>query len=690
MHNTAKKPNLLAGQTSPYLLQHAYNPVNWQPWGADALNQAKAENKPLLISIGYSACHWCHVMERESFENEEIAALMNSGFVCIKIDREEHPEVDNLYMESLQLMGIHGGWPLNIFALPDGKPFYGGTYFPPAKFMRLLHDLINAFANHLPELQESGNEFAEALNRRETDKYKLPSGPLQLNIARLPLLYQNLEKHFDTENGGMGTAPKFPMPSVYRLLLLLYASKINQGALTHTVTTLTNMAFGGIYDQIGGGFSRYSTDDKWFAPHFEKMAYDNGQLLSLYAEAALATHNPLFTEVLHQTADFVLRELTSPENGFYAALDADSEGVEGLFYTFSEAEMQQAIGPGYILAVEYYNALPEGNWEGRNILHRNGPDAAFARLHGLSEPELTDRVAVWKEKLFAFRAPRVRPGLDDKILTGWNALLMKGLADAFRATGNAAYLQAAEANADFLAANLLQNGLLFRTYKNGQARLPANLDDYALLIEALISLYQAGFRQERLYWAQSLCEMALQLFFDESENLFRFAAPDAEGELIALKKEIFDNVIPCGNSVMAHNLFLLSVALNKPEWDEVARRMLAKVQPLVEKEVRYMNNWARLYVLLTIPFIEIAVSGPQAKQVAYQLGQGFYYPGIFTVASETASELPLLEFREPEENGQTLIYICCNQTCLKPAESVEEALQQIADLRPQGHYHKPL
>jgi uncharacterized protein YyaL (SSP411 family) len=668
--------NRLAHETSPYLLQHAHNPVDWYPWGPEALNRAKAEQKPLIVSIGYAACHWCHVMERESFENEQVARVMNEYFVCIKVDREERPDVDQIYMDAVQAMGIQGGWPLNVMLTPEAKPFYGGTYFAPGNWVKLLENIAQAYAGeHRAELEGSAERFAQVLQTSELEKYGMDTPGAAVNDEDFKLLAYNLSQRFDRERGGTNRAPKFLMPSIWRFLLRAHHISGSAALLTQLNLTLREIAWGGIYDQVGGGFARYSVDAEWLVPHFEKMLYDNGQLLSLYSEAYQVTRDPLYREVVFQTVAWVRRELTNPEGGFYSSLDADSEGEEGKFYVWTREELQQILGEEEPIAAAYYNCTGLGNWEhGRNILHRRQSDIDFATEHGLEPPVLAELIYGWQKKLLAARTHRVRPGLDDKVLTGWNALMLNGLVAAYRAFGEAEMLELALRNAEFLQANLRQGSRLFRTWKNGRATINGFLEDYALVIEAYISLYEATFIESWLREAETLMAYVLDNFFDPAEQQFFYTDASAE-PLIARKKELFDNVIPGSNSVMAHNLLRLGRHLENAQYQELAAAMLAQVQSLVVKEPQHLTNWASLYVALLRPGAEVAISGPQAEQFRRELSQHFL-PNDMLAGTLSASSLPLLEGRGATE--KTTIYVCRNRACQLPVHSVSEALQQLA------------
>jgi uncharacterized protein YyaL (SSP411 family) len=668
--------NRLAHETSPYLLQHAHNPVDWYPWGPEALARAQAEQKPLIVSIGYAACHWCHVMERESFENEQVARVMNEYFVCIKVDREERPDVDQIYMDAVQAMGIQGGWPLNVMLTPEAKPFYGGTYFAPGNWVKLLENIAQAYAGeHRAELEGSAERFAQVLQTSELEKYGMDTLGAAVNDEDFKLLAYNLSQCFDRERGGTNRAPKFPMPSIWRFLLRAHHISGSAALLTQLNLTLREMAWGGIYDQVGGGWARYSVDAEWLVPHFEKMLYDNGQLLNLYSEAYQVTRDPLYRDVVFQTVAWVRRELTNPEGGFYSSLDADSEGEEGKFYVWTREELQQILGEEEPIAAAYYNCTGLGNWEhGRNILHRQQSDADFATEHGLEPPVLAKLIHGWQKKLLAARTHRVRPGLDDKVLTGWNALMLSGLVAAYRAFGEAEMLELALRNAEFLQANLRQGSRLFRTWKNGRATINGFLEDYALVIEAYISLYEATFIESWLREAETLMAYVFDNFFDPAEQQFFYTDASAE-PLIARKKELFDNVIPGSNSVMAYNLLRLGRHLENAQYQALAAAMLAQVQSLVVKEPQHLTNWASLYVALLRPGAEVAISGPQAERFRRELSQHFL-PNDMLAGTLSASSLPLLEGRGATE--KTTIYVCRNRACQLPVHSVSEALQQLA------------
>jgi len=670
-----QKPNRLIHSTSPYLKQHAYNPVDWQPWGEEALAAARDQNKPIIVSIGYSACHWCHVMERECFEKEEIASLMNEHFICIKVDREERPDVDQVYMDAIQTMGINGGWPLNVFTLPDQSPFYGGTYFPPRQWVHLLGSIANAFKENYQQLKESAEGFREALRRSDTEKYQLSTHEDYPDKEGLKSVVQSLSQLFDPILGGLRRAPKFPNPPIWQFLL--HANNIlnDDKVASQLATTLDQMAAGGIYDQIGGGFARYSVDEKWFAPHFEKMLYDNAQLISLYSRAWQVFKNPRYRKVVYESIDFLKRELTSPEGGFYSALDADSDGEEGNFYIWSEQELEKVLGKDAAIIKEYYNTTRVGNWErGKNILFTKESEMEFARNNSLDIEQFSALLKKTKVKLLAAREKRNRPGLDDKIITSWNALMLRGLMDAYRAFGEQAFLDLALQNASFVQKNLYNNGGLIRSYNPNENGIPAFLDDYAFTIDAWFHLYQVTLDEQWLHLAHDLLKYAIAHFYDPEEGLF-FYTDDSAEKLIAQKKEVFDNVIPASNSAMAINLYFLGVLFDKDDYLKMSDAMLAKFSGLLRDEPQYLCHWGKLFAFRSSPLAEIAIVGPKASSTALELDKRFI-PNKIIMGGNADTSLPLLQGKVALGDNTT-IYVCYDKSCKLPVHSTEEALRQI-------------
>ncbi|UTA66416.1 thioredoxin domain-containing protein [Emticicia sp. 21SJ11W-3] len=666
-------PNQLIHETSPYLLQHAHNPVEWYPWGEAALQKAQAENKPILVSIGYSACHWCHVMERESFENQQIADLMNAHLVCIKVDREERPDVDAIYMEALQAMGLQGGWPLNVFLMPNARPFYGGTYFPPQNWANLVVGIKRAFDENYDKLQESADGFTQNMLFSESEKYGLQADEeLSFSEEELVAVFNRMRSNFDYERGGMNRAPKFPMPSIWKFMLRYYQFTKDERALQHLNLTLDRLALGGIYDILGGGWTRYSTDADWKVPHFEKMLYDNGQLVSLYAEAYALTRDHLYKERVTQTINWLQREMTSPEGGFYSALDADSEGEEGKFYIWKKQEIDYLLAEKSAEFNEAFNITEEGNWEhGNNILHLED------RLWGVDNTQWDKMFATLVEE----RSKRVRPGLDDKILCSWNGLMLKGLVDAYRYINDPAFLTLALANAHFIQTKMsvvvqTEDGHegrgLWHNYKNGKATIIAYLEDYASVIDAYTALYQVTFDEQWLHEAEMLTDYVIANFYDTEDQFFYFT--DSQGEqLIARKKELFDNVIPASNSIMAGNLYNLGIILDRRDFVDIARLMLAKMKKLVLTDTQWLTNWATLATQLVKPTAEVAIVGPDAQGVRAILDQT-YGPNKVFAGSAEGSGLPLLQGRTAQD-GRTMIYVCFDKTCQLPTDNISKALE---------------
>ena len=665
--------NELIHETSPYLLQHAHNPVNWQPWSEKSLNQAQAENKLLLISIGYSACHWCHVMEHESFEDPEVAQVMNAHFVCIKVDREERPDVDHIYMSAVQLLTGRGGWPLNCIALPDGRPIWGGTYFQKENWMQALQAVSKFYTENPNETLEYAVKLQEGIEQNSLVPISKENS--EVDPLLLPSLLKKWQSYFDTKNGGTKGAPKFMLPNNWQFLLRAGKEFQDEKLVEQVKLTLQKMAFGGLYDQIGGGFARYSTDEIWKVPHFEKMLYDNAQLLQLYAEAYQTSPNPFYQQVVSETIEFLKRELLSPENGFYSALDADSEGEEGKFYTWTKPELQQLLGSDFDLFSGYYHVNSLGFWEhNQYILIRTEDNYSFAEKHQLSIENLETKIQSWKQLLLKERAKRIRPGLDDKILTSWNALTISGLISCFKAFGDRHFLELALENANFLKQKMINgDGKLLHSYKNNQAKINGFLEDYAFSIEAFIAIFEATGEKEWLDEAQKLTEITFRDFYDESKTIFYFTANNQK-DLITRTIEIHDNVIPSSNSVMAKNLFRLSYLLDRPDYQIIAQKMLDLVRGKMADYPSGYSNWSQLMLNLTCNHFEVAIAGENAISLLSEL-QKQYLPNVIFCAGASENNLPLL--RNRFVSGKTLIYICQNNTCQLPVETVDEAIKLI-------------
>lgn len=662
--------NHLSTSTSPYLLQHANNPVNWYPWGTEALEKAKAENKLILVSVGYSACHWCHVMEHESFEDVKVAELMNEFFVCIKVDREERPDIDQIYMAAVQLMTGRGGWPLNCFCLPDQRPIYGGTYFKKDDWKKLLLQLAQFWDTKPQEAEEYAIRLTQGI--KEADKINLVSEEVTYTQSHLTKILKPWKMLFDFSDGGHNRAPKFPMPNNWAFLMQA-AHLLKDEALQVIVSlTLDKMAAGGIYDHLRGGFARYSVDEKWYIPHFEKMLYDNGQLVSLYADAFKWSPNPRYKEVVYETLEWINQEMTSAEGGFYSALDADSEGVEGKFYVWGKAEIDTILGTDADVFNAYYGVTETGNWEEEETNHLFVSQTNVAESFGLTDDEVQKIIQSCKEKLLNQRAKRVRPGLDDKILTSWNALMLKGYIDAYKTFADPAFLNTAIANANFIKTNMLKlNGGLFRSYKNGVATINGFLDDYAQTIEAFIALYEINFDETWLYTAQALTNYTLENFMDEETGMF-FYTSMLDEKLIARKYEFMDNVIPASNSVMAHNLKKLSMFFDDEAYAKTYKKMLKNIHSEIKTYGSGYSNWASLLLFEVEGTYEIVLTGENLQQNRIELEQQ-YIPNKIIMGGLTGT-LPL---QKNKLSAQTTIFVCKNKTCLLPVSMVNEAINQI-------------
>ena len=666
------EPNSLIKASSPYLLQHAYNPVSWYEWGAEALEKAKAENKLILVSIGYSACHWCHVMERESFENHEVAEVMNQHFVCIKVDREERPDIDQIYMLAIQLMTGSGGWPLNCICLPDQRPIYGGTYFKKEDWINVLLSVADLWKNDSDKAKQYADRLTDGI--RDAEKIIPNIRTEAFNEEHLKEIIEPWKRYFDMAEGGYNRAPKFPLPNNWQFMLR-YSRLMNDDA-THVsaLLTLEKMAMGGIYDHVGGGFARYSVDGEWHVPHFEKMLYDNGQLISLYAEGYQYSRNPLFKDVVEETIQWLEREMMSEEGLFYSALDADSEGVEGKFYVWDQSEFDAVLEGNAPLLSDYFHVTEEGNWEDEetNILMTRFSQEEYAEVKGIPVVDLQNAIRDAKIKLLEARSKRVRPGLDDKCLTAWNAMAIKGLAEASEVFGQIHYYHLAVRAADFIINELAtEEGGLYRNYKNGKSSITGFLDDYAFFIDALIALYQCDFSEHWLREARRLCDYVLSNFADADSPMLFYTAASGEA-LIARKHEIMDNVIPSANSTMAQNLHKLGLLFDEEEYILRAENMLTAVFPQIKTYGSAYSNWAIQLMNEVFGVNEIALTGNDVSDVKRVLNT-HYIPNKITL-SGTNSDLPLLKDKQSLE---TKIYICRNKVCQLPVSTVDEALQLI-------------
>lgn len=667
MNSENKHTNQLIHASSPYLLQHAHNPVNWLEWGDDAFNKARGENKLILVSIGYSACHWCHVMERECFEKEDTAAIMNKHFVCIKVDREERPDVDQIYMDAVQLLTGRGGWPLNCFTLPDGRPIHGGTYFPKQEWEHTLKSLADFYANKPEEAMQYATDLTNGI--KKLDVIQKDEKAALLSNQNIAEIIENWKQNFDTNLGGYTWSPKFPMPNNWELFLQQYYYTKDLYLLNAVVATLNKMAEGGIYDQIGGGFSRYSTDVYWKAPHFEKMLYDNAQLVSLYANAFQATGKQLYAKVVHQTLEFITRELTNQQGFFYSALDADSEGVEGKFYTWKYAEIQQIIGDDAPLFSLYYSLDAYGNWEeGVNILYKTRSDEELEQLIGKPISIIENTIKNCNFKLLAARQNRIRPGLDDKMITSWNALMITGFADAYLTFGVDAYLQQAITAANFIINTMWVDGKLHRIYKDGKVTIPGFADDYATTIACMIKLFEASADEEYLFFANQLMQVAIADFYDDQTELFYFKSA-SDKQLVARKIDINDDVIPSSNSIFAKCLLQLGYLFDEDNYHQICDKMILRVQGKIPKHPTSYSNWIQLILVKHNGFNQLVCSGTNAQQYLTQLHKQ-YLPNKLVAAVIKPTSIPL--FKDKPITGDVRFYRCIDKSCGLPANNVEQ------------------
>jgi uncharacterized protein len=665
--------NTLCFSTSPYLLEHAENPVHWHEWSDETLNLAKKLDKPLIISVGYAACHWCHVMADQSFSDRGVAEIMNTHFVCIKIDREERPDLDQIYMNAAQIINGNGGWPLNAFALPNGKPFFAATYFPKLRWIQLLTQIRNLYQTNRYQLEEDAEKLTQGI--RGAEVITLPGDLSEIGKSEFADSFQQWHLYVDKVKGGTKGAPKFPLPSGWSFLLDYQYFTGDPIALSMVEKTLDSMASGGIYDQIGGGFARYSVDEDWLVPHFEKMLYDNGQLVSLYSYAFKKTQNYRYKEVINQTIDFVVRELQHIEGGFYSSLNADSEKIEGKFYVWSKDEIDQIFDKKTAdLISEFYNISPIGNWEnGHNIMHYKSDHQSFANRKDIRYNEFISLLQISNSKLLDHRNLRIRPETDTKILTAWNGLMIKGLIDAYKSLGEDKYLDLAKTNLDFILSKMMSDeGKVMRNYASGQISIEGFLDDYAHLAEALLAFYQANFNIDYLVAAQRIIDYAILHFKSKSSALFYYTSDLAES-LVARKMEIADNVIPSSNSVMAKVLYQLGVLFQRDDYSELSIKMLSVVRDKISDGGPYYSNWASLLSWMSHPSSEVVITGKGWQDAVKEINKQFF-SGI-VLAGGNGENLPLLKNRVNEDILQ--IFVCTNKVCNLPFFSIEDAINEL-------------
>lgn len=666
--------NRLIHEKSPYLRQHAHNPVDWYPWGNEALHRARVENRLLLVSIGYSACHWCHVMEKESFENEQIASLMNRFFVCVKVDREERPDVDHMYMDAVQAMTGSGGWPLNVFAMPDGQPVYGGTYFNPVQWTTLLKGIQETFLKDPDQLYQFSKYLEESMVRNEIRVYpRQPAADSGDLLDRIVRFYKN---NFDTERGGYNQVPKFPLPGSFSFLLHAGLC-MNDNELTgHVAYTLKRMSMGGIYDQVGGGFARYSVDADWIIPHFEKMLYDNAQLLHLYSEAFLYLRDERFRRVAYEIFSFLRRELSNPEGAYFCSLDADNEGEEGKYYLWDYHEFMAAVGTENAHVAEYFHVTDGGMRVQDHILHAVDEPQVFATRKGIDPGLFNSQLSEARSHLQAYRSARRRPAVDDKIITSWNALMIRGLTMAYRSFGDPVFLEAAMSTARFIEQDrLVGDGSLWRITGTGNPSIPGFLDDYSLVIEAFITLYQDCHDERWLILADTIAVYVMEHFFDEDKALFHYSDP-LEMTVRYKKKETADHVIPSSNAVMALNLQFLGQYFNKDEYTIVSEKMTRNVLSEISMDPIHAYKWCELLLYRHLGIPEVAILGSDHHHW-WETFRQIIRPPVLISGSAAPSDLPVNKNRYV--TGKTVMYLCLNKTCFAPVDTPGQALNRLRD-----------
>ena len=670
--------NNLINETSPYLLQHAYNPVNWNPWNKKYLEQAKKENKLVIISIGYSSCHWCHVMERESFEDSLAASLMNEKFISIKVDREERPDVDQVYMNAVQLMTGSGGWPLNVVALPDGRPIWGGTYFSKDQWINALTQISNIYTKEPERFINYANTLEKGI--KSLDVINTDENKAEIGFEELEKYIENIASKIDKNHGGFSGAPKFMMPNNIHLLLRTGHQNNDKAILDLVNLTLEKMAYGGVYDQIGGGFSRYSTDEKWHIPHFEKMLYDNAQLISLYSDAYLITKNESYKNVVYETINFVLQELTDSNGGFYSSIDADSKSLdgeekEGAYYIWTESELRSLLKDEFKLFADYYNINKYGYWEDENyVLIKNRSDVEFSKEFNVSKEDIIKKKNVWKNILIRSRGKRARPNIDDKILASWSGLMINGLVDAYSVFEEKKFLNAANSCAEFILENMIKSdGGLYHSHKDGTSKINGYLEDYSAVIQAFLNLYENTLNEKWLNTADSLMKYTYDNFYNTETDMFFFTSK-LDDKLISRTVEFRDNVIPSSNSIMANNLFKLSHYYDSSKYLNTSLSMVKNISDQIEVYPNGFSNWMNLMLNLNKNFYEIAIVGDNAIKKINELNKN-YLPNKIVVGSFGDNSLPLLKNRYIE--GETMIYVCVKKACKMPVKTIKEALKLI-------------
>jgi uncharacterized protein len=676
--------NHLSSSTSPYLLQHASNPVDWYPWSSDALEKARREDKPIFLSIGYAACHWCHVMAHESFEDPDVAALMNLHFVCIKVDREERPDLDDIYMSAVTALTGQGGWPMSVFLAPDLRPFYAGTYFPPTPrhglpgFKELLQTLANAWTSQRTEIERVGAEVAARLTSLSRSVLS-SSSEKTFDRPSLELASAALVNSYDWQDGGWGSAPRFPQPMSVEFLLRRHLSG-DPETLKPALHVLRAMAQGGMYDVVGGGFARYSTDDSWCVPHFEKMLYDNAQLALVYLHAWQVTADPSFLRITEETLDFILRELTSPEGGFCSSLDADSEGQEGKYYVWTQAEIRQVLGAQSSFFESAYAVSAFGNWEGRTVLHRAVDDASLAARFNMTVEQVVEELASCHARLLETRYDRPRPSTDDKVLTAWNGLMLAAFAEAARVIDKPRYLKVARTNANFLLTALRPQGRLRRSWRRGQVSPEVFLEDYASLIIGLLTLYQSDFDNRWFVEAASLADEMLEFFADPAGGFFD--TPSSAETVLTRPRDLQDNASPSGNALAVEALLQLAQLTGREDWRLPAECALALVSDLAPRYPTAFARWlsAASFSLGKVKQVALigSLASPEMQPFLFTLRRD-YRPAMVVAASSLPLPplAPALLQDRPMLNGQPTAYVCDDFVCRLPASSPEALLKQL-------------
>jgi len=683
--------NRLAAESSPYLLQHAHNPVDWYPWGEEALNRAALEDKPILVSIGYTACHWCHVMEKESFEDEETATIMNKEFVCIKIDREERPDLDHIYMDAVQAIAGSGGWPLHVFLTPDKKAFYGGTYYPPRpgfnrpSWKQVLTSISQSYREKREEIFSQADRltsYLAGLNAfGQPDRGPAPGKKAEFfQRENLDRIFENIMKTADGIEGGFGRAPKFPQSFTIRFLIHYYYFTKKEDALKQACLSLDKMIAGGIYDQFGGGFARYATDTAWLVPHFEKMLYDNALLIALLAEAFQLTGKKSYSDTILQTMEFIQRQWLSPEGGFYASLDADSEGVEGKYYVWTREEAGELLGEDASIICDFYDISPLGNWEGKNIPRTRLTLTEFAAKHKMEEKELQEKLKHGREKLISHRTARIPPQLDDKILLGWNALMTIACCKAYAALGEGSFRELAVRNMDFMLDRFAGKGtnLFLHSYKDGRAKYPAFLDDYALLIAALIQLQEITADTGYLVRAREITEYVIGHFGDDQDGLFYYTH-ESQQDILFRKKEIYDGAIPSGNSTMAFNLYYLSIVFDLPSWKQRAIDMCSGIGEMIIKFPGSFGIWATFLQANTFIFPELVITGENLSAIIPEFLSSFIPYRVYQSATRENNEFPLLKGKSVDR--APLIFLCWDYSCQPPVTEIAALIRLLENVQ---------